>query len=41
LYVLFTYIKQRRDQITEQPLTADEHRRAEELLASLPGKETT
>ena len=41
LYVLFTYIKQRRDQITEKPLTADEHRRAEELLASLPGKETT
>lgn len=41
LYVLFTYIKQRRDQISEQPLTADERRRAEELLASLPGKETT
>src|SRR5689334_7264300 len=41
LYVLFTYIKQRRDQIPEKPLTADEHRRAEELLASLPGKETT
>jgi cytochrome c-type biogenesis protein CcmH len=41
LYVLFTYIKQRRDQIAEKPLTADERRRAEELLASLPGKETT
>ena len=41
LYVLFTYIKQRRDQIPEKPLTADERRRAEELLASLPGKETT
>jgi cytochrome c-type biogenesis protein CcmH len=41
LYVLFHYIKQRRDQITEKPLSADEHRRAEELLASLPGKETT
>src|SRR4051794_21248268 len=41
LYVLFTYIRQRRDQITENPLTADERRRAEELLASLPGKETT
>jgi len=38
LYVLFTYIKQRRDQIAEKPLSADEHRRAEELLAS---KETT
>ena len=41
LYVLFTYIKQRRDQIPEKPLTADERRRAEEMLASLPGKETT
>jgi cytochrome c-type biogenesis protein CcmH len=40
LYVLFTYIRQRRDQIPDKPLTADEHRRAEELLASLPGKET-
>jgi hypothetical protein len=41
LYVLFHYIKQRRDLITEKPLTADERRRAEELLASIPGKETT
>ena len=41
LYVLFRYIKQRRDLIPEKPLTADEHRRAQELLASLPGKETT
>ena len=41
LYVLFSYIKQRRDLIAEKPLTADEHRRAEELLASIPGKETT
>ena len=41
LYVLFRYIKQRRDLIPEKPLSADEHRRAEELLASLPGKETT
>ncbi len=41
LYVLFRYIKQRRDLITEKPLSADEHRRAEELLASIPGKETT
>src|ERR1041385_6835280 len=40
LYVLFTYIKQRRDQIPEKPLTADERRRAEELLASASGKET-
>ena len=41
LYVLFRYIKQRGDFIPQKPLTADEHRRAEELLASLPGKETT
>jgi len=41
LYVLFRYIKQRRDLISEQPLTVDERRRAEELLASIPGKETT
>ena len=34
LYVLFRYIKQRRDAITEQPLTAEERRRAEELLRS-------
>ena len=41
LYVLFRYIKQRRDLITEQPLSADERRRAEELLASISGKEAT
>jgi len=41
LFVLFHYIKQRRDALTEKPLTADEHRRAQELLASLPGKETS
>jgi len=41
LYVLFSYIKQRRDLIAEKPLSADERRRAEELLASIPGKETT
>src|SRR5215213_11479079 len=41
LYVLFRYIKQRSDLIPEKPLSDDEHRRAEELLASLPGKETT
>lgn len=39
LAVLFRYIKQRRDIIPERPLTADERRRAEELLAS-SGKET-
>ena len=41
LYVLFRYIKQRRDLIPEKPLTADERRRAEHLLASIPKKETT
>jgi cytochrome c-type biogenesis protein CcmH len=40
LYLLFRYIKQRRDIIPERPLTADERRRAEELLASASGKET-
>ena len=41
LYLLFRYIKQRRDLIPEKPLSADEHRRVEELLASMPGKETS
>src|SRR5262245_18837304 len=34
LYVRFVYIKRRRDSIPEQPLSADERRRAEELLAA-------
>ena len=37
LALLFYYIRQRRDAIKEQPLSAADHRRAEELLAS--GKE--
>lgn len=41
LYVLFRYIRQRKDLIVEKPLSADEHRRAEQLLASIPEKETT
>ena len=41
LFLLFKYIKQRRDSLPEIPLSADEHRRAEELLASASGKETT
>jgi cytochrome c-type biogenesis protein CcmH len=41
LYVLFRYIRQRRDLISEKPLSAAERRRAEELLASISGKETT
>lgn len=40
LVILFRYIKQRRDSIAEQPLSAAERREAEELLASVPGKET-
>ena len=39
LTVLLRYIKQRRDLIPEKPLSADERRRAEELLASTSGKE--
>ena len=39
LYVLFRYIKQRRDMIPDQPLSANDRRRAEELLAA-SGKET-
>jgi cytochrome c-type biogenesis protein CcmH len=34
LIVLFRYVKQRRDAIAEQPLTAEERRRAEEMLRS-------
>ncbi|HEY2962232.1 MAG TPA: cytochrome c-type biogenesis protein [Pyrinomonadaceae bacterium] len=40
LAVLFRYIKQRRDLIPELPLTAEERRRAEELLRSGSRKET-
>ena len=34
LYVLFLYIKRRREMIPEQPLSADDRRRAEDLLAA-------
>ena len=34
LIVLFRYVRQRRDAIKDQPLTAEEHRRAEEMLRS-------
>jgi cytochrome c-type biogenesis protein CcmH len=34
LVILFRYIKQRRDQITEQPLTAEDRRRAEDMLTA-------
>ena len=40
LYVLFRYIRQRRDLIPEKPLSADERRRAEQMLASISEKET-
>ena len=34
LFVLFAYIKQRRELIPEKPLTSDERKRAEEMLGS-------
>ena len=40
LFMLFRYIRQRRDSITEQPLSADDRQRAAELLASTSGKGT-
>ena len=39
LLILFRYIKQRRDAIAEQPLTAEQRRKAEALLRSQSGKE--
>ncbi len=40
LAFLFRYLKQRRELITEEPLSADERRRAEALLKTAQGKET-
>jgi cytochrome c-type biogenesis protein CcmH len=40
LWILFVYIKHRRELVTDKPLSVEERRRAEELLASVPGKET-
>ena len=40
LFMLFRYVKQRRELIVEQPLSADERLRAETLLKSAQGKET-
>jgi cytochrome c-type biogenesis protein CcmH len=40
LAVLFRYIKQRRELIPENPLTAEERRRAEEMLRTDTRKET-
>jgi len=39
LIILFRYIRQRRDSITEKPLTNEEQRRASELLASPSGEQ--
>lgn len=39
LLLLFRYLKQRRDMIVEAPLSADERRRADALLAAESGKE--
>jgi cytochrome c-type biogenesis protein CcmH len=40
LLLLFRYLKQRRESIIEQPLSAAERQRAETLLKIEPGKET-
>lgn len=37
--VLYRYLKQRRELISQQPLSPEERRRAEELLKVAPGKE--
>lgn len=34
LAILFRYVKQRRDEVSDKPLTSDERKRAEELLQS-------
>ena len=39
LGVLYRYLKQRRELISQQPLSPDERRRAEELLKVAPEKE--
>lgn len=38
LFLLFRFVKQRRDLITDQPLSSDERQRAEELLNADRGK---
>ena len=40
MVVLFRYIRQRRDTIPDKPLTAEERKRASELLTKESGKET-
>lgn len=39
LGILYRYVKQRRELTTQQPLSPEEHRRAEELLKVVPEKE--
>ncbi len=39
LFVLFRYVKQRREMIVEQPLSVDDRQRAEALLNAQPGSE--
>jgi cytochrome c-type biogenesis protein CcmH len=40
LLLLFRYVKQRRELIVEQPLSAADRRRAEAILSAEPGKES-
>ena len=40
LALLYRYVQQRRELITDKPLTAEERRQAEELLRSAPRKES-
>ena len=39
LGLLYRYLKQRRESITQQPLSPEEHRRAQDLLKAAPEKE--
>jgi cytochrome c-type biogenesis protein CcmH len=39
LFILYRYVKQRRDSISDSPLTAADHRRAAQLLAPASEKE--
>lgn len=41
LFILFRYVRNRRELIVETPLTPGERRRAEDLLKTEPGKTTT
>ena len=41
LFILFKYVRSRREVIDEHPLTAEERRRVDSLLSAKAGKETT